>query len=328
MHNFIESEEIRQYCAKKIPFWEQGDCEIAGTAGSLRIFYRMFYGDQSVIIVSWDGNDLDWERFVQLPSNDENQILPEIYHCDQSLGVVIMEDCGYDTLKKYCRDNPTERENIYGKVIEQVAHFHKSSLSTNHLVTERVLDKSMFQWESSYFSEHCAGALLKKGELCSHNQWEKECNHLAEFCSNLPLRVIHRDFQSENIMITQEDVRFVDYQGARLGPAEYDLASLLYDPYVASFSPESITDLLHYYRGDEITVENLMHCAVQRLLQALGAYGKLALVNGKKQYLSFVPIALERLNNILKEIHQYPYIQSVIEVCLDSVRDNPLENKN
>ena len=89
--------------------------------------------------------------------------------------------------------------------------------------------------------------------------------------------------------------------------AEYDLASLLFDPYVR-FSDAEREDLLSYYMEGRC-LENIeqIHqalglCAMQRLMQALGAYGFLALVRGNRHFLAHVPAALVSLRKVIADI--------------------------
>jgi len=90
--------------------------------------------------------------------------------------------------------------------------------------------------------------------------------------------------------------------------AEYDLASLLFDPYVR-LSPAEREGLLSYYRERRRGPQNasrmgemLRLCAMQRLMQALGAYGFLGLIKGNRQFLAHVPAALDSLRNMVAEI--------------------------
>jgi hypothetical protein len=121
---------------------------------------------------------------------------------------------------------------------------------------------------------------------------------------------VHRDFQSQNIIIRNSQAHLIDFQGMRPGLAEYDLASLLYDPYVDL--PESEhAELTAHYRGRQL--ENgiatngdfdlkLRLCAMQRLMQALGAYGFLGLVKGHKHFLKHVAVAMQSLQRTVAEI--------------------------
>jgi aminoglycoside/choline kinase family phosphotransferase len=121
---------------------------------------------------------------------------------------------------------------------------------------------------------------------------------------------VHRDFQSQNIIIRNGQAHLIDFQGMRPGLAEYDLASLLYDPYV-ELPEDERAELTAYYR--ERQIENgiaingdfdlkLRLCAMQRLMQALGAYGFLGLVKDHKHFLEHVAAALPSLQRTVAEI--------------------------
>jgi aminoglycoside/choline kinase family phosphotransferase len=114
--------------------------------------------------------------------------------------------------------------------------------------------------------------------------------------------LVHRDFQSQNVMLRDGNAWLVDYQGLRPGLAEYDLASLLYDPYVTLTEAER-DELMAFYikhRGLESgrCRERLKLCAAQRLMQALGAYANLSRNLGKPQFRQHIPAAVANLTKI------------------------------
>ena len=117
--------------------------------------------------------------------------------------------------------------------------------------------------------------------------------------------------------------RLLDYQGARIGPPAYDVASLLWDPY---FRLEQNTreQLLHYYihRMGEVARwfheqdfrESLLPCRLQRHMQALGAYGFLSKVKGKNYFLNYIPEGLRLLREDLSEAKdQYPALHELVK---------------
>jgi aminoglycoside/choline kinase family phosphotransferase len=167
---------------------------------------------------------------------------------------------------------------------------------------------TLYRWEQNYFFENCLGRIfgLNEGrlrELASLPALENIAERLAE----LPRVLVHRDFQSQNIIARSGHAYLIDFQGMRPGLAEYDLASLLFDPYVR-FSADEREQLYSYYvgrRGLSSTPqmrETLRLCAMQRLMQALGAYGFLGLVKGSRHFLAHVPAALRSLRNLIADI--------------------------
>jgi aminoglycoside/choline kinase family phosphotransferase len=125
---------------------------------------------------------------------------------------------------------------------------------------------------------------------------EKELKRVAEMLENEPKSLVHRDFQSTNVLWMNGTLRFIDFQGMRLGPAAYDLASLVYDPYV-TFTDDGRRALVALYakKCGRAEIEKVLpFAAVQRLVQCLGAYGRLASV-GQPQFCKWVLPALQNL---------------------------------
>jgi aminoglycoside/choline kinase family phosphotransferase len=130
---------------------------------------------------------------------------------------------------------------------------------------------------------------------------------------------VHRDFQSQNIIVRNGQAHLIDFQGMRPGLAQYDLASLLFDPYVDLPASER-AELIAYYceqfgngRRAEADFEAILRlCAMQRLMQALGAYGFLGLVKHHKAFLEYVPVALGSLRALLADIEGLETLESIM----------------
>ena len=131
-----------------------------------------------------------------------------------------------------------------------------------------------------------------------------EFEHLATSTIDHGLTgLIHRDFQSRNIMIQDGRHYLIDFQGARNGPIQYDLASLLIDPY-ASLNPDLQKRLLGY-AAEQVArlwkctpdqfIRGYRYCAVTRNLQMLGAFGFLTRIKQKKAFARWIPAAANML---------------------------------
>jgi aminoglycoside/choline kinase family phosphotransferase len=305
---------------------DEWQTELAGHAGSSRYFIRLSKEETSYILIVWDCRDEDWDRFISMQKDISAHLsyLPEVYKKDNTHGLILEEDLGNCTLKQYCLDNLNGSQkitDIYKSVLDALCKWQHLNLSVSQAVNARAMDYDTFMWETWYFSKFCVTDFCGCEKLLT-KKWEKEREELARRTSLLPRVYIHRDFQSENIMIKNNDVRFVDFQGARLGPAEYDVASLLYDPYITCLSNDQILELLNYYyqtcgRTDGNNVFNM--CAAQRLMQALGAYGNLSIHKAKEWYKEFVPVALERLVSILSLMPEFDQTNLIAQSCLYAV---------
>jgi aminoglycoside/choline kinase family phosphotransferase len=161
---------------------------------------------------------------------------------------------------------------------------------------ERPFDEALYGWEHALFTEQ----LLQKrfGYEGLPEDVSAELREVARRLMASRQVLVHRDFQSSNILFRGKEFAFIDFQGMRLGSAAYDLASLLCDPYV-KISANSREKLLSEYSrccpvgGDE-AVGLFSEGAVQRLVQALGAFGRLASV-GQAGFVRYILPALERL---------------------------------
>jgi aminoglycoside/choline kinase family phosphotransferase len=114
---------------------------------------------------------------------------------------------------------------------------------------------------------------------------------------------VHRDFQSRNILVKNGNCYFIDFQAGRLGPLQYDVASLLIDPYV-ELSEDVQEKLLDYYVAQlaclmpvdrDLFVDAYQYCAINRNLQILGAFAFLSGQKGKRDFEAYIPAALSSL---------------------------------
>jgi len=206
------------------------------------------------------------------------------------------------------------RRALYESALDQIATLHAlpdpiCTEMKQHLPAE--FNSELYLWEQKYFFENCLGRLFKiekakLAQLASLPALQETADRLASF----PRVFVHRDFQSQNIIIRNGQAYLIDFQGMRPGLAEYDLASLLYDPYVDLPGSER-AELTAYYRGRQLEKGIVINgdfdlklrlCAMQRLMQALGAYGFLGLVKGHKHFLKHVAAAMQSLQRTVAEI--------------------------
>ncbi len=302
--------------------------ELAGQAASQRRFVRISKKEESFILVEWDSRDEDWPRFLTIQNEISHLVpfLPEIYANDPRHGLILEEDLGTLTLKQFCLENAGNSslvEQMYRNVIDALFEWQMVNPQASTIISSRAMDLDIFLWESAYFARHCATEFFGKENFLT-SEWEEERHRMARLASELKRTCMHRDFQSENVLIHKEKVRFVDYQGARLGPPQYDAASLLYDPYIPFLDLKSSSDLLDYFIakwGGNIDQHSFFICSAQRLMQALGAYGNLTLHKGKPRYREFIPTALTRLSSVFEHLPDFPVMRNVVEKCRESLEE-------
>ena len=163
----------------------------------------------------------------------------------------------------------------------------------------------MREWESGYFVREL---LVNHLGLGVPPGLDAELDQLADraAAAGTPY-LLHRDYQSQNLKIHLGRICVIDFQGARLGPAQYDLAALLLDPY-ADLPDDLRRELLDHFLGlftarthveRERFLEHYPLIAAHRLMQALGAYAFLGRKRDKPAFLAHIPVALRLLEETI-----------------------------
>ncbi len=285
--------------------------------GSDRKFLRVALPDRTTrILMLSDERDKDFGRFLELGAffNRNSLFTPRLCAASPKEYAVLMEDLGDDTLYRLVKDREADSFDLYRKVLRALAEFQVRGTEALDADNQgiRVFSRRYLRWETDYFRENFLGCLCgisPDPEML--RDLNREFDSLAFAAEKMPYLLIHRDFQSQNILIRKGKARFVDYQGARLAPYTYDAVSLIRDPYV-SIPEEMQGKLMEEYRRAladfhyEVEPEPFRYhgilAALQRNMQTLGAYGFLSLAKGKRRYLRYAAPSLERLLAALEQL--------------------------
>jgi NDP-sugar pyrophosphorylase family protein len=293
--------------------------------GSDRRWYRALTEGRSLIVAdhgirSQHGGRQEVDAFVDIGRHlhARNVPVPRIYLHDAFAGLVFLEDLGdLHLTDAVAGQSEDQQRRLYCRVIDQwlnmalagargfdVGWTYQSSEYDRRLILDR---------ECRYFVEAFLNGYLRRTER--YADLADEFEHLAEGalvngCNGF----LHRDLQSRNIMLENGNIRFIDFQGGRLGPLQYDLASLLIDPYTALSAPaqtylrDYATRALYDRSGESIErfARGYDYCAVTRNLQILGAFGYLSRVKGKTGFEAFIPTALKTLRRHLAALPDAP----------------------
>ena len=290
--------------------------------GSNRKFFRIFFNNSSLILILPQEGEYGLKEaysYYELGNFFyKNHIpVPKIEFWSPETGILIVEDLGNTRLF----DIKNFSEKYYFKAIQILAKFQKlvSSFPVDKTVDTPVYSFD-FLWEKEikYFFEWYIRRYKKIKIPESFIEeiffWAKE---EANFVDQI---VMHRDFQSKNLMIKNDNIFIVDFQGARLGPPAYDLASLLFDPYINYFNQFSeISYFIEYYLKltkypHKTFLKEFKFLSIVRLKQALAAYCKLSSL-GKNWFLEYIPRAENRLFSLLQSF--YPDIYKNYKTLLN-----------
>jgi N-acetylmuramate 1-kinase len=279
--------------------------------GSDRKFYRVrCSSEQSLILVKYNLEREENRHYVEIAQFLETHGIhaPRIYYHDTDEGLIWLEDLGERDLFGYREESWLVRRAFYESALDEVRKLHQLPESVcvemhQHLPAE--FNAALYLWEQNYFFENCLGRYFKvEPDKIDNFTALPALPNTAEKLAELPRVLVHRDFQSQNILVRNGQAYLIDFQGMRPGLAQYDLASLLYDPYV-DLSDAERNELLEHYCGkqpDADFLETLRLCAMQRLMQALGAYGFLGLVKNHQHFLEYIPKAVSSLREVVGKI--------------------------
>ncbi|WP_372677590.1 sugar phosphate nucleotidyltransferase [Desulfosarcina sp.] len=313
------------------------------------VFQSVFPGYRGAAIrcrqLSGDGSDRGWFRLTAgthrlimadhgitttLPGSEVNAFVrigthlracglpvPQIHAHDSFSGLVFLEDLGNRHLQQIVRQRPDGSgiEALYRKVINTLFDLTTKAAGGFDPVwtcqspaydVALILDK-----ECRYFVDAFLNGYLKVA--VAYEDLAAEFERLATNAVDHGLSgLIHRDFQSRNVMIQNGRHHLIDFQGARTGPIQYDLASLLIDPY-AELPPDLQQRLLTYATEQaarlwkfppERFIQGYRYCTVTRNLQMLGAFGFLSRVKQKEAFARWIPAAARMLADHIRAADQ------------------------
>jgi NDP-sugar pyrophosphorylase family protein/aminoglycoside/choline kinase family phosphotransferase len=284
---------------------------LVGLGGSDRHYFRVRNGEKTAVLMECRPDDPDYDRHLAYTQFFESHSVPVpgLIAADDSGRRALFEDLGDISLYSYLKfpHDSDHIEDIYRSVLDILVKLHGRVTRHVHecpLLQARIFGYDYLRWETGYFLERFVSG-LRGVALKNEAALDEEFSRLALQVDAFPKGVIHRDFQSQNILITAGGMpRVIDFQGARMAPAAYDVASILWDPYYR-LDGALRERLLEYYLSERAKCpgkfsrktfsDSLIPCRLQRHMQALGAYGFLSAIKGKTYFLKHVPEALRML---------------------------------
>jgi aminoglycoside/choline kinase family phosphotransferase len=224
--------------------------------------------------------------------------VPEIFYEIAHRRVALVEDLG-DTDLLSLKGRPfAEREPYYRSALEQIDKlFYSKGPKDFELMP--AFDESLYRWEQEYFFDHLVEDLL--GMDASELRENEVFTDLAKRLGSSAKHLVHRDFQSQNLLIKDDKAWWIDFQGMRRGRQEYDIASLVFDPYMdhSAEDREAILAIWEDISEDRPETTIFHQCAAQRLMQAMGAYGNIIKNRGDDWYAPHVPVAARMLQEVI-----------------------------
>jgi aminoglycoside/choline kinase family phosphotransferase/dTDP-glucose pyrophosphorylase len=280
--------------------------------GSDRRFWRLASDTWSAVAMVSPPGDDEFSRFISVGKFLGRLDLgaPTLLSESESEKTVLMEDVGQESLYSLVRANGFGSGKVGAAYLSTVDRLLEIQGATARAragcpsAVDRRLDYDALRWETGYFRDRfLVGHLgLDPADL---EPLDDDFHNLATTVSAQPLVLMHRDFQSQNLLTSGGRIRLVDFQGMRLGPLGYDLASLIHDPYVVMPGPlrSELVERFAAGVGNGVKMADVrvmvQAAGLQRVMQALGAYGYLGNVKGKRDFLKYISPGLAVLRGLL-----------------------------
>jgi len=251
--------------------------------------------------------------------------VPEVYWVSEDEMSYTQQDLGDTILFDHL--DPTLLE----RAIRALAHVQiegAQDFNWNICFPVPAFDERSIRWDLNYF-KYCflKGTKIEFSEPKLEDDFDSMVRHLSSDSTECGLTVntfLYRDFQSRNVMICDGKPYFIDFQGGRRGPTQYDVASFLWQA-KANLAPALREKLIDAYLEELRALqpslvepqwrEMLPHFVLFRTLQVLGAYGYRGYFERKPHFLESIPMALKNLKDLFEANralqNEYPYIYAI-----------------
>ncbi len=318
---------------EEVTFFEQ-----LPASGSYREYARIKSISHQVI-GAYNQDVKENQAFLEFSAHFRNKNIPvpHIYAVNSNINCYLQEDLGSTTLFDFIsmtRENEgfsTKIVDEYKKVLRELPRIQLvagKDIDYSVCYPREAFDKQSMMWDLNYFKYYFLKlAKISFDEQALEDDFQAFSDYLLAVDNNA---FLYRDFQSRNVMLKDEKVYFIDYQGGRKGALQYDLASLLYDA-KANIPEAEREELLEFYldelnqykQVDREKFKSLFGGYVLiRIMQAMGAYGFRGFYEKKEHFLKSIPFALKNLETLLAKNTiqvKLPELFKVLKAVTESV---------
>lgn len=254
--------------------------------------------------------------------------VPRVLSVSGADRVVFIEDVGDIRLQDWLKDrSENEIAGVYQNTVDLIVKIQEATdlaLSSGSISSHLAFDEAKLRWELGFFFVHYFNRYLKvKLDPATSNGVQADFKALCSQLSARPRVLTHRDYHARNLMMREDRIFIIDHQDARMGPASYDLASLLYDPYM-SISNDLIESLIERFiklkEASKTVLEDplgfraeLNMMIVQRMLKAIGTYSYQAAAINNTAYVDYIEPAIERALAGMQNLDRFHSTRELLE---------------
>jgi aminoglycoside/choline kinase family phosphotransferase len=330
-------EQVKDFFAGWKPDIPIEDVKQLAQAGSDRQYFRVQAAQRSYI-VTYNNNIPENSAFIEFTRHFHSKQLavPEIYHVSADKSFYIQSDLGDTSLFTIIQNEGYTNHTfeLYQKTFAQLARLQiqgGTGLDYDYCIATRSFDRHAIYSDLLYFKYYFLRALkLNYDKNLLLNDFEMLSYYLMQERHKF---FMMRDCQSRNVMVKDDKVYFIDYQGGMQGALQYDIASMLWQakaalPYewrdeLVSYYFDRANELLNNQLNKKDFLENYYGFVLVRMLQTLGAYGFRGLFERKAHFISSIPFALKSLKWFL-ENKKIPIRLPELERVLQEMADDKI----
>jgi aminoglycoside/choline kinase family phosphotransferase len=328
-------------------------CKLTGDA-STRAYYRA-EADQKSLIISlysapFDERERAVDRLRKLESLNPSARLtfasdpcahiestrlfldaglpvPRMLATAGSDGLMLFEDVGDVRLQDWLADRPpAEVREAYLSAVNLVVRIQDATemaLRADSICSRMAFDEAKLRWELGFFFANYFNRYLHlRLDPATAASAQEDFRTLSRELASRPRVLTHRDYHARNLMMREGEMFIIDHQDARMGPASYDLASLIFDPYTA-LDGELVSELIERFIEmkslSSIRLEDandfrqeLELMTTQRMLKAIGTYASQAAQNNFT-YVAYIEPARERALAAIRKLGRFDATRELLE---------------
>lgn len=301
-------------------------------AGSNRVYVRLFF-IHTIVIGTYNENVAENQAFFYLSDvlNKKGINVPKVLAISDDEKIYLQEDCGtMDAYSLLVGAKIEEKVTLLKEVIDDLVELHiKASTGIDYSMCypSASFDVGDVMKDLNYFESHFLSQIgIDYDSKLLKDAFEKIATDVTKIHFST---FMYRDFQSRNILVQEDKLCFIDFQGGRRGPGVYDIVSLLYQAKL-QLDEANRRELIQYYisqisQQSVHTIEQLEAdvdaIKIVRLLQVLGAYGLRGLVEQKAHFISSIDPAIDNLMIFTEDPNfalRCPYLHLLLEKIIQN----------
>ena len=251
----------------------------------------------------------------------------EVYNFDENLGIIIQEDFG-DTILRDVLIGSDDKEKLINKSISLIAKIQTATskaFELNSIASRLKFDEEKLLWELNFFKTHYFETLRKTKLRKNYDAaLNAEFIELAAELSTRATVLCHRDFHAANLMIDSNNkLRIIDHQDARIGTASYDLVSLLLDRVLETPEQIWLDEKKKYFLSERqklgletIEFEKFDYefelQTIQRCSKAIGTFSFQSVNRGKTYFVQYIEPMIRIVLQAAENLNRFPNLKKII----------------